>query len=82
MIEQAEGVAVRQSVLCCAGSPTRRREGVPTIVSLSASGRDECSQRPGYKAVTEYTGGSRAATLPHVAPASPEPNSSPDVAPK
>jgi MarR family transcriptional regulator for hemolysin len=33
-------------------------------------------------AVTEYTGGNRAATLPHVAPASAEPNTSPDVAPK
>jgi hypothetical protein len=33
-------------------------------------------------ATTEYTGGSRDATEDQVAPASPEPNTSPDVAPK
>ena len=32
--------------------------------------------------LTEYTGGSRVAALNHVRPASAEPNTSPDVAPK
>ena len=35
-----------------------------------------------YCATTEYTGGSREAAVDQVAPASPDPNTSPDVAPK
>lgn len=35
-----------------------------------------------YATVTEYTGGSLVATVDHVAPASPDPNTSPEVAPK
>ena len=39
-------------------------------------------RRSAQVAVTEYTGGSRSAAAPHVTPASLEPNTSPDVAPK
>ena len=42
------------------------------------------TRRPwtGYEATSENTGGSRVATVDQLAPASPEPNTSPEVAPK
>jgi RimJ/RimL family protein N-acetyltransferase len=44
--------------------------------------RDLMAEARGQRAATESTGGSRDATVDQLAPASPDPNTSPDVAPK
>ena len=59
-------------------SPPTRRSASPSVRSSELLAWAERLQL----AVTENTGGSRVATVDQVAPASPEPNTSPEVAPK
>ena len=63
---------------------TNPAQGTPPIGEDAEQGQTQ--MRPprgqGQRAVTESTGGRRVATVAQVAPASADPNTSPDVAPK
>jgi hypothetical protein len=66
--------------------PRRRRRAHHRCAPAAPTRRDRPATRRradlSYTATTENTGGSRVATVDHVAPASPEANTSPEVAPK
>ena len=63
-----------------ARSAVKKRRGSAGGQEVDAvAARDRAARQP---ATTENTGGSRVAALDQVAPASPEPNRSPEVAPK